>query len=47
MQLRKVGFSALALVAGVAMASAAKASSVSLSLPGDINTAVNPGVKAG
>jgi hypothetical protein len=37
----------MALVAGVAMASAAKASSVTLSLPGDINQAVNPGVKGG
>jgi hypothetical protein len=47
MKIRKVGISAMALVAAVAMASAAEASSVTLSLPGDINQAVDPGVKGG
>ena len=47
MKLTKVGISAVALVAGLAVASAARADSVTLSLPGDINTAVDPGVKGG
>ena len=47
MQLRKVGISAVALVCGLAMASAVKASSLSLALPSDINQAVNPGVNGG
>ncbi len=47
MKMTKVGISAMALVAGLAMASAANADSVSLSLPGDINSAVNPGVEGG
>ena len=47
MHIRKVGMSVLAMGFAVMAASAARASSVSLSLPSDINQAVNPGVNGG
>ncbi|HUO10262.1 MAG TPA: hypothetical protein VM008_18290 [Phycisphaerae bacterium] len=47
MQIRKVGMSVLAMGFAVVAASAARAASVSLTLPSDINQAVNPGVKGG
>ena len=47
MKFTKVEISTMALIAGLAIASAANADSVTLSLPGNINDAVNPGVDGG